>query len=80
MLTTFVSLYLLTAGVFFGILLAAFWLDRSTSKSHRMSWLIVLVGALFWGIALPLAIVERTRRLMRQRSLSSRRVPAGRWG
>lgn len=80
MLTTFVSFYLLTAGVFFVILLAAFWFDRSTSKSHRLSWLIVLVGALFWGIVLPLAVAERTRRLLRQKTLSTRRVPAGRLG
>jgi polyferredoxin len=72
MQTDFVSFYLLTAGLFFGILLAAFWLDGSTSKRHGLSWMIVLVGALFWGIVLPLAVLERSRRVFKHRMVSAR--------
>lgn len=72
MQTNFVSIYLLTAGLFFLILLLAFWLDNSTSKRHKMSWTIILVAALFWGIVLPLAVIERSRKLLKQRVLSAR--------
>lgn len=73
MQTNFALIYLLTAGLFFVVLLAAFWLDGSTSKRHGLSWMIVLIGSLFWGIALPLALIERSRRLFKQhRVLASR--------
>ena len=72
MQTNFVSIYLLTAGLFFVLLLSAFWLDRSTSKRHQLSWIIVLIGSLFWGIVLPLAVIERSRKLFKQRALTSR--------
>jgi membrane protein DedA with SNARE-associated domain len=72
MQTNFVSLYLITAALFFVVLLAAFWLDGSTSKQHRLSWMVVLVGALFWGVVLPFAIVERSRRQFRHRVVASR--------
>jgi polyferredoxin len=61
----FVSLYLITAALFFIVLLLAFWLDSSTSKRHKLSWMIVLVGALFWGIVLPFAVIERSRKLFK---------------
>ena len=70
--------YLVTAGLFFLVLFAAFWLDGSTSKRHRMSWVIVLIGSLFWGVVLPIAVAERLRKLLRQRILASRPLPSGR--
>jgi hypothetical protein len=70
--TNFLSFYLLTAGLFSVILFAAFWLDGSTPKQHKLSWLVVLVGALFWGIVLPVAVTERLRKLLRQRAFISR--------
>ncbi|QYO67608.1 hypothetical protein [Leptolyngbya sp. 7M] len=78
MQTNFVSFYLLTAGLFFGILLAAFWLDGSTSKRHKLSWMIVLVGALFWGVVLPLAVLERSRKLFRHQVVAARPSQVGR--
>lgn len=74
MYTNLVSLYLLTAALFFVILLVAFWLDGSTSKRHRLSWMIVLVGALFWGVVLPIAVIERSRKMFKHKSLASRQV------
>jgi polyferredoxin len=68
----FLSFYLLTAGLVFVVFLAAFWRDNSTSKQDRLSWTIILFGALFWGIVLPLALVERSRKLFRQNVLASR--------
>jgi len=70
--------YLVTAGLVFVVLFAAFWLDDSTSKQHRLSWMIILIGSLFWGIALPLAVAERLRKLLRQRILANRPAPLGR--
>ncbi|MBW4467484.1 MAG: hypothetical protein KME07_18820 [Pegethrix bostrychoides GSE-TBD4-15B] len=67
MSTNFALLYLATAGLFFLVLFTAFWLDGSTSKRHGMSWIIVLIGALGWGIVLPLALAERLRKLLRHR-------------
>jgi uncharacterized membrane protein YpjA len=66
------SLYLTTAALFFIVLLLAFWMDRSTSKQHRLSWMVVLVGALFWGVVLPFAVIERSRKLFRQGVVASR--------
>lgn len=77
MQTDFVSLYLITAALFFVVLLIAFWLDGSTSKQHRLSWMIVLLGALFWGVVLPFAVVERSRKLFRHRVLASRQGHLG---
>lgn len=74
-----VLLYLVTAGMFFLVLFAAFWLDSSTSKRHSLSWIVVLVGSLFWGVVLPLALAERLRKLMRQRVLTTRPLPFGRF-
>jgi polyferredoxin len=74
MYTNFLSIYLLTAALFFIILLTAFWLDGSTSKRHGLSWMIVLLGALFWGIVLPLAVIERTRKVLKQRIVASRQA------
>lgn len=68
----FLSFYLLTAGLVFAVYLAAFWRDNSTPKQDRLSWIIILCGALFWGIVLPLAIVERSRKLLRHNALASR--------
>jgi threonine/homoserine/homoserine lactone efflux protein len=72
MQTNFVSIYLLTAGLFFLVLLVAFWFDGSTPKQHRLSWMIILIGALFWGVVFPLAVIERSRKLFRQNALVSR--------
>ncbi len=72
-------LYLVTAGIFFLVLFASFWLDGSTSKRHGMSWVIVLVGSLFWGIVLPLAVAERLRKLLSQRVLARRSLPFSRF-
>lgn len=80
MQTNFAFIYLLTAGLFFVILLAAFWLDGSTSKRHGLSWMIVLVGALFWGIVLPLAVLERSRKMIRHRVVAMRQEPLSRLG
>jgi hypothetical protein len=74
MQATFVSLYLFTAGLFFVVLLAAFWLDSSTSKRHQLSWAIILIASAFWGVALPLAVLERSRKLFRHKVPASRSV------
>lgn len=80
MQTNFVSVYLLIAGLFFVVLLTAFWLDNSTSKQHRLSWMIILVGALFWGVVLPLAVIERSRKLFGQRVHAARQAHLSRLG
>lgn len=77
MQANFGLLYLVTAGLFSLVLFAAFWLDSSTSKRHGLSWMIVLVGSLFWGVVLPLAVAERLRKLLRQRILAARPLPFG---
>lgn len=68
----FLSFYLLTAGLVFAVLLVAFWRDGSTSKRHQLSWVIVLIGSLFWGVVLPIALIERSRKLLRQQIVASR--------
>ncbi|MCU0526200.1 MAG: hypothetical protein MUF72_15385 [Elainella sp. Prado103] len=72
MLMNLLSFYLFTAGLVFVVLLAAFWRDGSTSKRHQLSWMIVLIGSVFWGLVLPIAIIERSRKLLRQQIVASR--------
>ncbi|MBF2000563.1 MAG: hypothetical protein IGS50_21575 [Synechococcales cyanobacterium C42_A2020_086] len=80
MQANFAVLYLFVAVAFFVILLGAFLLDRSTPKQHALSWMIILVSAMFWGLVLPLAITERSRKFIRQRQFSSQqRQPSRNW-
>ena len=71
---SFGEIFIILVPIFFVILLVAFWLDGSTSKRHRLSWMIVLVGALFWGLVLPIAVIERSRKMFKHKSLASRQV------
>jgi hypothetical protein len=46
-----------------GLILFCYWLafflsDRTTPKTHLMSWIVLLVASLLWPISAPLAILE----------------------
>lgn len=60
-------IYILNALIVFLILLWAFLTDRSTSKSHRLSWLIVFLASTLWFIAVPFSLVEILRKALQQR-------------
>lgn len=60
-------IYVLNALVVALILLWAFLSDRSTPKTHRLSWVIVLLGSAFWFIAVPISMVEIVRKILQQR-------------
>lgn len=79
MQANFASLYLATAGLCFLVLFTAFWLDSSTSKRHGLSWMIILVGSLCWGVVLPLAVAERLRKFSKQRVLAAHSASFGRF-
>jgi len=62
-------IYVLNALVVALILLWAFLSDRSTPKTHRLSWIIVLLGSTFWFIAVPISLAEILRKAMQQRKV-----------
>lgn len=63
--------YLLNAFVVALILLWAFWSDRSTANSHRLSWLVVLIASALWFVAIPLSVNEVLRKSLQQRRVLS---------
>lgn len=67
-------IYWLNAAIVALILLLAFLADRSTAKSQKMSWIIILVASLFWFIAIPLSGVEHLRRSFRRYRVSRRQA------
>lgn len=66
------SMYLINAGIVAAILMWAFLADRSTSKQHQLSWLIILIASALWFIAVPLSCFEILRRSLRQRKVLQR--------
>lgn len=57
--------YLIGTTLTFGLLLGAFLLDNSTSKSDLSSWTVVVVGSLFWVICLPSVLYKAITTLRR---------------
>ena len=57
------STYIMGTVITLGICLRAFLRDRSTPKTDKMSWIVLLEATLFWPIVLPLACVERTMKV-----------------
>lgn len=53
------TLYITGATVVFGLLLRAFLKDASTSKTNRLSWLVIVVATAFWPVVLPSIIRKR---------------------
>ncbi|HEY9597042.1 MAG TPA: hypothetical protein V6C65_32330 [Allocoleopsis sp.] len=64
--------YWLNAAIVALVLLLAFLADRTTPKSQKMSWAIILVASVFWFIAVPLSGVEYLRRLFRRYRVTRR--------
>ena len=61
----FTALYFTIALVVFCILLTAFWFDRSTPKTDKVSWVLVFLGAAFWFVVLPLSGIEISRKFLK---------------
>ena len=55
MLATIVNWYWTIALMVFFKWLMNFNLDRTTSKLDLTSWIVILIGPLFWPIILPLS-------------------------
>lgn len=58
MLATIVNWYWTIALMVFFRWLMNFNLDRTTSKLDLTSWIVILIGPLFWPIILPLSNLE----------------------
>ncbi|MBE9180102.1 hypothetical protein IQ268_16140 [Oculatella sp. LEGE 06141] len=61
-MTTFellVRVYSLVGLLIFSIYLSAFLLDKSTPKTDIASWFVVLLGAAFWVIVLPVSLYRK---------------------
>jgi len=52
-------LYTVSALFVFGLLLQAFLRDRSTAKTDRTSWVVLLVATIAWPIVLPSILVKK---------------------
>ena len=51
--------YIVIAFLVFGYFLKVFLADKSTSNTHRASWVVLGLATLLWPIVLPLAYLER---------------------
>jgi threonine/homoserine/homoserine lactone efflux protein len=54
-----IALYLPVACVLFCIFLSGFLTDDSASKTDLISWMAVLIGAVFFPIVIPVALTEK---------------------
>ena len=61
--------YLTIASAIFVYWLGAFMADTSTPKNHLDSWLILLIASLSWPLAVPMSILELTRKASKKREL-----------
>lgn len=52
-------LYITGAVVVFGLSLHAFLKDISTSKTDRLSWIVLLIATVFWPLVLPSIIRKK---------------------
>lgn len=62
MLATIVNWYWTIALMVFFKWLMNFNLDRTTSKLDLTSWIVILIGPLFWPIILPLSSWELSQK------------------
>ncbi|WP_416671630.1 hypothetical protein [Egbenema bharatensis] len=59
------------------IMMTSFLSDRTTSKKHTLSWVVVAIASLFWFIAIPLSFIEILRKsLHRRRVLRDQVLPS----
>lgn len=72
MQASFLAVYLTVALFVFLVLLSAFLLDRSTPKTHRLSWLVVVLGSAFWLVVIPLSFVEVVRKLAKAKNCAQK--------
>lgn len=74
------NIYLLNALIVALILLWAFLSDRSTSKSHRLSWIVICLASALWFIAIPLSCIEiLCKALQQRRVLSTKAISQDVW-
>lgn len=65
-------LYLIITLVAFLVLLGAFLSDGSTPKVDKLSWTVLVLGSVFWLIAIPLSFGEVLRKLIRPKKLAAK--------
>ncbi|MEL4898395.1 hypothetical protein [Crocosphaera sp. Alani8] len=58
MLKIIVGGYWVIALIVFLVWFRIFWNDETTAKNDFFSWMVLIIGASFWVVALPLAILE----------------------
>jgi hypothetical protein len=66
-----ITLYGLVALIVFLVLLVALLLDSTTSKTDWISWCIVAIAALAWPLAVPLSLIEVSRKILRRKQSMS---------
>jgi len=59
-------LYSIGAVFVFGLSLQAFLKDKSTAKTDRTSWFVLLVATLAWPIVLPSILVQMLKSLLQR--------------
>lgn len=58
MLINLLAFYLIVVVAVFLVLLSAFLTDCVASKIDKLSWAVLVLGSLFWFIAIPISVVE----------------------
>lgn len=53
------ALYITGALLVFGFSLHAFLKDTTTSKSDRLSWIVLIIATAFWPLILPFILRKR---------------------
>ena len=54
--------YGVIALILFCFWLSLFFMDKTTPKTDKTSWLVLLIAPLFWPLVLPIAIWELMRK------------------
>ena len=65
MSTDIINWYWTIALMVFIYWLMIFLQDTSTSKTHLVSWLVLLIAPLFWPIVLPISTWELNRKYIK---------------
>jgi hypothetical protein len=63
------TLYLFSAGAYFIFMLFSKFSDQECSKTHFISWLVIIFASALWIVAIPISLIE-----IRSKALAKVRV------
>ena len=62
--------YFSGAVIFFCYWLMFFLKDKTTPKSHLISWIVLIIAAVIWPLSAPLAIIELINKVKQKQNKS----------